>query len=142
MFGREGGSLPSGLPDKWPNHDEEDLKNHPNRTINVGKGQDYHYRNNFVKTSKYTFYFLVWDFLPKFLLEEFNPRTKIANCYFFMISLMQMVPAISNTLGVPTTFFPLFVVVCVDGLFQIIEDLGRHKADKLANASKAIRFEP
>eukprot|EP00605_Chrysophyceae_sp_TOSAG23-4_P001025 GSChrysophyteH1.ASY1.ANO1.1126.1 assembled CDS len=115
--------LPSGLPDRWPNHDEEDLKQMPWRLINVGNEQKYYYRDNFVKTSKYTFYLLVWDFLPKFLLEEFNPKTKIANCYFFIIALLQIVPQISNTGGLPTTFAPLAVVVFVDGLFQVLEDL-------------------
>jgi len=133
--------LPSGLPNKWPNHEEEDLRRHPHRLINVGSQQDYFYRDNFVKTSKYTFYFLIWDFLPKFLLEEFNPKTKIANCYFFMIALLQVVPQISNTGGLPTTFMPLSVVVFIDGLFQVLEDLARHKADAIANASQASRFE-
>eukprot|EP00606_Chrysophyceae_sp_TOSAG23-5_P000379 GSChrysophyteH2.ASY1.ANO1.183.1 assembled CDS len=140
--GGNSSGLPSGLPNRWPNHDEEDLKLLPWRSVSVGKRQSYHYKDNFVKTSKYTFYLGVWDFLPKFLLEEFNPRTKIANCYFLMIAMLQMVPKISNTGGIPTTFAPLAAVVFVDGFFQVIEDLGRHKADKVSNSSKAIRYEP
>ena len=37
--------------------------------------------------------------------------------------------------------FPLFVVVLVDALFQIYEDVGRHRADKEANASLAKKFD-
>ena len=52
---------------------------------------------------------------------------------------VQCVPSISNTHGYPTTLFPLFIVVLVDGVFQAIEDLSRHRADALANASVAHR---
>ncbi len=138
---KDAGGLPSGLPDKWPNHDEEDLRRHPYRHIRLGETQEYFYKDNFVKTSKYTFYFGVWNFLPKFLLEEFNPKTKIANCYFFVIALLQLIPAVSNTGGIPTTFIPLAAVVFVNGLFQVLEDLGRHRADAAANASQTSRYD-
>ena len=38
-----------------------------------------------VRTAKYEYY----DFLPKFLWEEFNPATKIANVYFLFIAALQ-----------------------------------------------------
>lgn len=38
-----------------------------------------------VRTAKYEFY----NFLPKFLWEEFNPATKIANVYFLFIAALQ-----------------------------------------------------
>ena len=95
------------------------------------------FKSNFVKTSKYE----VYNFFPKFLLEEFNPRTKFANCYFLMISALQCVPAISNTSGYPTTLIPLLFVVIVDGLFQIFEDMSRHRADKEANSSSSFVFD-
>lgn len=128
---------PSSLPNNWPYPSEEDLLERPMRLINVGSPQDYSFCTNFVKTSKYEF----WNFLPKFLMEEFNPRTKIANCYFLMISAMQCIPAISNTGGIPTTLLPLMFVVLVDAIFQIIEDMARHKADREANASPAIHYD-
>eukprot|EP01031_Cornospumella_fuschlensis_P038783 gene38782-47161_t len=130
------GSLPHANPRGWPNSGPEELAERPKRVVKLGAPQIYHFCNNFVKTSKYE----VWDFLPKFLLEEFNPRTKIANCYFLMISGLQCIPAISNTNGFPTTLFPLLFVVFVDALFQIFEDLSRHRADTTANASIALRY--
>lgn len=41
---------------------------------------------NMVRTSKYEYY----NFLPKFLWEEFNPSTKIANVYFLFIAVLQV----------------------------------------------------
>lgn len=138
LFGsREENDLPNGLPAGWPKSTEADFAALPNRVINVGEDQTYYFKDNFVKTSKYT----VANFVPKFLLEEFDPRTKIANVYFLFISLLQCIRPISNTAGVPTTLLPLTVVVLVNALFQIREDMSRHKADKVANSTLATRFE-
>lgn len=40
---------------------------------------------NMIRTAKYEYY----NFLPKFLWEEFNPATKIANVYFLFIAVLQ-----------------------------------------------------
>jgi phospholipid-transporting ATPase len=130
--------LESSLPSNWPASTQEDLANKPNRIIIVGGQQSYAFRNNFVKTSKYE----TWNFLPKFLLEEFNPRTKVANCYFLLVSILQTIPQISNTMGLPTTLIPLICVVVVDGIFAILEDIGRHRADTEANSSIGFVYSP
>lgn len=39
-----------------------------------------------IRTSKYEYY----NFLPRFLWEEFNPATKIANVYFLFIAVLQV----------------------------------------------------
>lgn len=39
-----------------------------------------------VRTAKYEYY----NFLPRFLWEEFNPATKIANVYFLFIAILQV----------------------------------------------------
>jgi magnesium-transporting ATPase (P-type) len=125
-------SLPSSLPKNWPHSTTHDVELKPKRLINIGTYQDYSFCNNSIKTSKYE----LWNFLGKFLLEEFNPKTKIANCYFLLIASMQCIPQISNTNGYPTTLIPLTVVLLVSGLFKIMEDVARHRADKKANSSK------
>jgi magnesium-transporting ATPase (P-type) len=125
-------SLPSSLPKNWPHSTSHDMDLKPNRLINIGTYQDYSFCNNSIKTSKYE----LWNFFAKFLLEEFNPKTKIANCYFLLIASMQCIPQISNTNGYPTTLIPLTVVLLVSGLFKIMEDVARHRADKKANSSK------
>ena len=72
--------------------------------------------------------------------QEFNPKTKVANCYFLLIAALQCFKPISNTNGYPTTLIPLLFVVTVDGIFQVLEDLSRHRADAEANASQATVY--
>lgn len=137
MFGRNNeNGKPSGLPPNWPRSTEEDLAQRPTRHIRINQDQQFEYCSNIVKTSKYEFY----NFLPKFLLEEFNPKVKVANCYFLLISGLQCIPIISNTDGYPTTLIPLTFVVVVNAIFQILEDLNRHKADREANSSQCLRW--
>lgn len=124
------------LPNNWPYPSADDILERPKRLIDIGVEQRSLFNNNFVKTSKYEIY----NFLPKFLMEEFNPKVKFANCYFLIIACLQAIPAISNTNGIPTTLLPLLFVVFVDGIFQIIEDLSRHKADTEANSSIALKY--
>ncbi|CAM9414176.1 unnamed protein product [Choristocarpus tenellus] len=124
---------PPSNPRGWPDNSQEgDLQERPNRVILIDEGeQESWFCSNFVRTSKYT----VLDFLPKFLMEEFNPRKKVANVYFLVLAALQTVPSISNTFGVPTILLPLSIVVIVDGVFAILEDVARHKADGKANSS-------
>jgi len=125
------------LPKNWPHPTQEDLDEKPTRNIAVGSNQEFYFKSNFVKTSKYE----IWNFLPKFFLEEFNPNTKFANCYFLGVAMMQCIPQISNTNGYPTTLLPLLVVVTISGVFGVIEDMARHKADAEANASPAYTYD-
>lgn len=135
QFGRHG--LPPSNPNGWPYSTEEDMLNRPTRIIKIGAAQTFSFCSNFVKTSKYEF----WDFPGKFLLEEFDPSTKVANCYFLMISALQCAGPISNTNGIPTTLIPLLFIILVDATFQLLEDASRHRADKSANASIAHRYD-
>lgn len=136
LFGKT--DKPHSNPYNWPNSTEMAISERPNRVINVGKEQNFSFNDNFVKTSKYT----LWSFLPKFLIEEFNPKTKIANCYFLLISGLQCIPRITNTGGVPTTLLPLLGVLMVDAIFLILEDRSRHRADYAANSSMTHRLNP
>jgi phospholipid-translocating P-type ATPase (flippase) len=88
-----------------------------------------HFSNNLIKTSKYT----VASFLPKFLFETFR---KLANAYFLMVSVMQCIPPISNTDGVPTALPTLLFIISVDAVFAILEDRRRHKSDATANGAE------
>lgn len=56
--------------------------------VNVSDSQETEFVSNMVRTAKYEYY----DFLPKFLWEEFNPATKIANVYFLFIAALQASP--------------------------------------------------
>ena len=132
-------TLPPSRPTHWPNSSEEEKSERPNRLISISPSgqQGFAFPNNCVKTSKYEIY----TFLPKFLLEEFNPSTKIANVYFLMIAGLQCIPQISNTGGLPTFLIPLSIILVINGLLAVVEDMGRHRADNSANHSGAHRFD-
>ncbi|OQR97796.1 phospholipid-transporting ATPase [Achlya hypogyna] len=83
---------------------------------------------NVVVTSKYT----IVSFLPKFLFESF---CKVANLFFLVVSILQTIPSISNTYGVPTNAPTLFFVICIDAVFAIMEDRRRHASDNAANSA-------
>ena len=123
--------LPSSLPKNWPRSTEAERNEKPQRIVMINTPQQFYFDDNSIRTYKYEWY----TFLGKFLLEEFNPRQKIANCYFLTIAGMQCIRQISNTNGYPTVLIPLFVVLLVSAIFKCMEDLARHKADRIANSS-------
>ncbi|TYZ57528.1 hypothetical protein PybrP1_011737 [[Pythium] brassicae (nom. inval.)] len=85
--------------------------------------------SNVVITSKYT----AWNFLPLFLVESFR---KLANAYFLLVSVLQMVPTITNTGGLPSNLPVLLFILAVDGVLAVIEDRRRHRADNEANSAQ------
>lgn len=87
------------------------------------------YCSNVVITSKYT----AWNFLPLFLVESFR---KLANAYFLLVSVLQMVPNITNTGGLPSNLPVLIFILAVDAVLAIIEDRRRHTADNDANSAQ------
>ncbi|GMH85294.1 hypothetical protein TL16_g10184 [Triparma laevis f. inornata] len=82
--------------------------------------------SNHVVTSMYT----AVNFLPKFLIKSFS---RVANCYFLMICVLQCFPAVSITHGKPTTVVPLMFILTIAAMKEINEDLARHKADDEEN---------
>lgn len=77
----------------------------PNRSIRMNV-PDNDVCDNRIKTSKYTIY----NFLPLNLLVQFS---KVANVYFLIIGIMQMIDSISVSGGFPVIFIPLSIVVGV-----------------------------
>lgn len=77
----------------------------PNRSIRMNV-PDNDVCDNRIKTSKYTMY----NFLPLNLLVQFS---KVANVYFLIIGIMQMINSISVSGGFPVIFIPLSIVVGV-----------------------------
>jgi hypothetical protein len=87
-------------------------------------------------SSKYTWY----NFVPLFLLNAF---TRLANAYFLMVCVLQSIPIISITNGVPTSALPLGIVLLFDGTATAREDYKRHVDDAAANNSKSeLRAHP
>lgn len=92
------------------------------------------YVSNFIRSSRYT----VWDFLPKQLLFQFS---KLANFYFLLIGVMQMIPGLSTT-GTYTTIGPLMAFVAVSMGKEGYDDYRRYKLDKQENRSEVWVLDP
>ena len=90
---------------------------------------------NKIKTSKYS----LLNFLPKNLYFQFS---KLANCYFLLITFLQMIPMISISDGKPAMAIPLTFVLIVSMVKDIFEDNKRHKSDKSENNQVTELFDP
>lgn len=84
------------------------------------KGGDRFFVDNTVITSKYT----VLNFVPLFLFEQFS---RFANLYFLVVCVLQAIPEISITNGLPTTALPLSFVLFFDAIVTAREDYNRHR---------------
>ncbi|KRW99063.1 P-type ATPase, cytoplasmic domain N [Pseudocohnilembus persalinus] len=89
--------------------------------------------NNSISTSKYT----CLTFIPRNLLEQFS---KMANIYFLIIGIMQMIDSISISEGTPVIYLPLAVVICISGFKDLLEDYKRHKSDNDENSRKVLAY--
>lgn len=79
------------------------------------------YINNMIKSNKYT----LLDFIPKQLICQFR---KLANSYFLVISILQMIPGWSTT-GSYTTIIPLLIFISISILREGYDDYKRYKLD-------------
>jgi len=78
------------------------------------------YKTNKVSTSKYN----ILTFLPLNLFLQFS---KMVNFYFLVLTLMELVPAISDSGGQPVLAVPLSFVVSISMIKDIYEDVMRHR---------------
>lgn len=104
----------------------------PDRKICVGI-PDEHVPNNKIFTSKYN----VLTFLPMNLFEQFS---KLANIYFLLIAILQVIPDISNTDGQPLQLIPLSFILAVSMVKDAFEDYKRHKADYEENNKDTLVY--
>ncbi|KAL5275863.1 ATP8B2 family protein [Megaselia abdita] len=91
------------------------------------------YANNYIKTSKYS----LLTFLPFNLLEQFQ---RLANFYFLVLLVLQLIPAISSLTPV-TTALPLIGVLSLTAIKDAYDDIQRHLSDSQVNnrRSKTLR---
>ncbi|KAM4618220.1 LOW QUALITY PROTEIN: phospholipid-transporting ATPase ID [Polymixia lowei] len=91
--------------------------------------QDYNdkfsYAGNHIKTSKYN----IFTFLPVNLFEQFQ---RVANAYFVVLLILQLIPAISS-LSWFTTIVPLVLVLVITAVKDATDDYFRHKSDEQVN---------
>ncbi|KIV95128.1 hypothetical protein PV10_02814 [Exophiala mesophila] len=85
--------------------------------------------DNHVSTAKYN----IATFLPKFLFEQFS---KYANLFFLFTAALQQIPNVSPT-NRYTTIVPLFIVLLVSAIKELVEDFKRKSSDKQLNDSRA-----
>ena len=90
---------------------------------------------NRIQTAKYNFF----TFLPKNLFEQFS---KMANAYFLLIALLELIGPISDSGGVPVILMPLGFVVFVSMIKDAFEDRKRHQQDGLENRRKTLVAKP
>ncbi|XP_013870106.1 phospholipid-transporting ATPase ID isoform X2 [Austrofundulus limnaeus] len=90
--------------------------------------RSFKYAKNAIKTSKYN----VFTFLPLNLFEQFQ---RIANAYFLVLLVLQVIPQISS-LSWFTTVVPLIFVLTVTAAKDATDDLNRHRSDKRVNNRK------
>lgn len=100
----------------------------PDRDI-ISTNIDPTFKKNEISTSKYN----CLTFVPKNLFEQFS---KVANLYFLVMGLMQMINAITASDGIPTTYGPLIVIVLISAFKDLYEDYKRHKSDNEENNKK------
>ena len=109
-----------------PSEDGRQITLDPKRTTpltdeRTGKA----YIGNSIRSSRYSF----WSFFPKQLFAQF---TKLANFYFLIVAILQMIPGLSTT-GSYTTIVPLLIFVSISMGKEGFDDLRRYRLDKEEN---------
>lgn len=79
------------------------------------------YATNEIRTAKYT----LLTFLPVNLFEQF---LRIANLYFLIIAILQLIPGLSTTSWF-TTVAPLVIVLAINAIKEAVDDYSRHASD-------------
>ena len=83
------------------------------------------YISNSIRSSRYT----IWTFLPFQLWFQF---TKVANLYFLVTGILQLIPGLSTT-GTYTTILPLLFFLSFSIAREGYDDFRRHQLDKVEN---------
>ncbi|SBT79283.1 P-type ATPase, putative [Plasmodium malariae] len=105
--------------------EEEDL----NIDIIYGKKH-----RNEIRTAKYKIY----SFIPLIVFFQF---LRLGNLYFLSISMLQLIPEITDSKGMPTYLIPLVFIIVVAMIKEFFEDWQRHKSDNEENSKSTMVFE-
>lgn len=88
------------------------------------------YIGNTIRSSRYT----LWDFIPRQLFFQFS---KLANAYFLLVSILQMIPGLSPV-GSYTTIAPLLVFISISMGKEGWDDVRRYKLDQAENNRETL----
>lgn len=83
------------------------------------------YVGNAIRSSRYS----LWSFFPRQLFAQF---TKLANFYFLVVAILQMIPGLSTT-GTFTTLVPLLIFVGISMGKEGFDDWRRYRLDREEN---------
>ncbi|KAH7830451.1 putative phospholipid-transporting ATPase VD [Monocercomonoides exilis] len=100
------------------------------RDILIGGIQPVQYKSNVVSTTKYS----PLTFVPMNLFQQF---CRLANVYFLLIAILQLIPGLT-TLNPVTSILPLVFVILVTMVKDLLEDLRRYSSDRKANAKATL----
>jgi phospholipid-transporting ATPase len=104
------------------------------RSVALGTNeQTLAFPSNAVKTAIYSPY----NFLPKNLFKQF---TRFSNVYFLVITVLQLLPQVTSSNGVPTMVVPLMFIIVVSGVRDVLEDVQRHRADAEQNKAQVQKL--
>jgi phospholipid-transporting ATPase len=101
------------------------------RKIDIPRPLGVYFMKNRIDTCKYN----ALTFLPKNMWEQFH---KIANAYFLIVAVLQAIPEITVSEGIPTILLPLFFVLAASAVKDMLEDLKRRKSDTEENNRKTL----
>ncbi|XP_066112923.1 phospholipid-transporting ATPase FetA-like [Saccopteryx bilineata] len=122
------GSKRNVLPEDLRQTEQECLQDNRTRYLQANNKKfntTFGYPNNAIKTSKYS----IFNFLPLNLFEQFQ---RLANAYFLILLILQLIPQISS-LACYTTVIPLIVVLAITAVKDAVDDLKRHQNDNQVN---------
>ncbi|KAJ5583555.1 ATPase P-type K/Mg/Cd/Cu/Zn/Na/Ca/Na/H-transporter [Penicillium sp. DV-2018c] len=92
------------------------------------------YIGNSIRSSRYS----LWSFFPRQFFAQF---TKVANFYFLVVAILQMIPGLSTT-GTYTTIVPLLIFVGISMGKEGFDDIRRYRLDKEENNRDAWVLRP
>eukprot|EP01138_Halocafeteria_seosinensis_P003273 gb/GECG01003348.1/.p1 GENE.gb/GECG01003348.1/~~gb/GECG01003348.1/.p1 ORF type:complete len:1398 (+),score=180.54 gb/GECG01003348.1/:1-4194(+) len=92
------------------------------------RNNEFGYPDNTISNTKYSWL----TFLPKNLMEQFRLHI---NRYFLIIACLQLWDEITPV-NPATTWVPLIVIFSITAIKELLDDLGRRREDKAANARK------
>lgn len=108
---------------------EHKLYSSPKDDLLIDERLEAPYCNNQITSSRYTIY----SFFPRQLYAQFS---RLANSYFFLVAILQMIPGWSTT-GTYTTIIPLCVFMGISMAREAWDDFRRHRLDKQENEKLA-----
>lgn len=109
-----------------PSKDGRHIDLDPTRTeILVDERTGRPYIGNTIRSCRYS----LWSFFPRQLFAQF---TKLANFYFLIVAILQMIPGLSTT-GTYTTIVPLMIFVGISMGKEGFDDWRRYRLDREEN---------